>query len=353
MTSPTLAPILALSLLSVASRCRMLKSKPVPFCPARASPDSFSRTRLYLRDGKWWRLRWNSRLIGRDLQLQTEGARCEQRRDQLRVHNRTSEFHPQLRNALAHTSHLLCSQELLFAHLEANEPANLDVLPDLRRRFLDQFADGLLRLSHPRLVHQRDVLVVRLDLAGDDLLDQVIGLAALLDLLYEDALLLLDLVGRNLILVDRHRRCRRDVLGDVLNQFLERIGARDEVGLAVHFHQHAHLAVVMDVAADRALARLLADALLGLGDALGAEILDRLLHVAMVLLERSLRFHHTRAGALAQSLNILGRELLFCHCHVSYLVKTPPEFSGGVKVNLPARSRWLPLLRHLLRRLSL
>jgi hypothetical protein len=35
----------------------------------------------------------------------------------------------------------------------------------------------------------------------------------------------------------------------------------------------------------------------------------------MVLLERSLRFHHPGTGALAQSLNILGCEFLFCGHH--------------------------------------
>ena len=63
---------------------------------------------------------------------------------------------------------------------------------------------------------QRDVLVVRLDLSCDDLLDQMVGLSARLDLLDEDAALALDLVLRDLILVDRDRRRGGDVLGDVL-----------------------------------------------------------------------------------------------------------------------------------------
>src|SRR5450756_1752199 len=52
ITRPTLAPIFTMSATSVARRSRILKSKPVPFCPARASPDSLSRTRLYLRSAK-------------------------------------------------------------------------------------------------------------------------------------------------------------------------------------------------------------------------------------------------------------------------------------------------------------
>src|ERR1700681_4131749 len=82
------------------------------------------------------------------------------------------------------------ARRLVLAHLEADEPADLDVLSELRRSFLDEVADRLLRRSHPCLVHERDVLVIRLDLAGDDLLDQMIRLAALLHLLDENALLL-------------------------------------------------------------------------------------------------------------------------------------------------------------------
>ena len=43
---------------------------------------------------------------------------------------------------------------LLLAHLEADEAANLDVLADFRRRFLDQIADRLLRLADPGLVDE-------------------------------------------------------------------------------------------------------------------------------------------------------------------------------------------------------
>src|SRR3954471_24982623 len=151
ITSPTLAPILEMSLISVASRLRISKSKPVPFCPARASPDSFSNTRLYLSSGK-----------GRPVE---DGF------------------------------------SLLFAHLKANEASHLNVLPDLCRRFLDQLANGLLRLADPRLVHQGDILVVRLYLTRNNLLDKVIRLAALPYLLEEDATLLLPLPGGTLFLV--------------------------------------------------------------------------------------------------------------------------------------------------------
>src|SRR5438552_2948065 len=204
---------------------------------------------------------------------------------------------------------------LLFPHLEPNEAANLNILAYLRGCLLDQIADGLFRLADPGLVNEGDVLVISLDFAGDDLLDQVIGLATLLDLIDEDATLLLHLSGWHLVLVDSNRGSGGDMLGDVLHQLLEVVGTRHYIGLAVPFHHHANLTVVVDVAADHSFARLLPDALFGLGDPLGAEILDRLLHVAVVLLERLLGLHHPRAGALAQSLNVFRCELLFCSHH--------------------------------------
>src|SRR5687768_1501000 len=264
ITRPTAAPSFTMSLISVARRFMTSKSNPTRLSPARASPESLSRTRWYL-----------------------SFAKC-----------RPATLRP---SGTARSGEPGCARR---------------AWPKLP----DEIADGFLRLSHPRLVDEGDVLVVRLDLAWNDLLDKVIGLAALLHPLDEDPALSLDFVGGYLVLVHRNRSRRRNMLGDVLHQLLEVIGARDEVRLAVDLHHDADFAVVVDVAADDALAGLLAGALLRLGDSLGAEILDGLLHVPRVLLEGFLRFHHPGAGSLAQGLYILGCELLFghrSHCPVS------------------------------------
>src|SRR5581483_522388 len=113
-------------------------------------------------------------------------------------------------------------------------------------------------------MHERDVLVERLDFAVDDLLDQVGRLAAGLDLLLEDPALALDAVSGDAVLVDADRIRRGDVLGDLLGEIRELGVARDEVRLAVELHDHAEFAVVVDVAADEALAGDLAGPLLGL-----------------------------------------------------------------------------------------
>src|SRR5207244_12887244 len=80
ITRPTPAPILEMSLISVASRLRISKSKPVPFCPARASPDSLRRTRLYLRSG-------NDERVEVVSNCNRMGASSEQRGSRLSVHN--------------------------------------------------------------------------------------------------------------------------------------------------------------------------------------------------------------------------------------------------------------------------
>jgi hypothetical protein len=47
--------------------------------------------------------------------------------------------------------------------------------------------------------------------------------------------------GGDVFLADELRIGGGDLHGQVLHQFLEVVGARHEIGLAVHFHQHAQL----------------------------------------------------------------------------------------------------------------
>src|SRR6185437_7168360 len=107
----------------------------------------------------------------------------------------------------------------------------------------------------PLLRHENDLLVVRLDLAIDDLADQVLGLAALAHLLLVDPSLFLDRLGRNTALVDGHGCRAGDVQRELFHELLELRISRYEVGLAIHFDEYADLAVVVDVAADLSFRR--------------------------------------------------------------------------------------------------
>ena len=143
-------------------------------------------------------------------------------------------------------------------------------------------------------------------------------------------------VGGHLVAADVLRVGRRHVHRDFLHELLEALGAGHEVGLAVHFHEHADLAAHVDVAADHALRRVPAGALGGLGQAALAQHRDRLVHVAAALGEGGLAFHHARAGLLPE-----GLHLFCCDRHDSLVLRcTQIAPARGV----PGR-RGIPLAR--------
>src|SRR3954453_4395058 len=117
ITSPTDAPVSITATTSSARRLTVSKSYPMPFSPARASPESLSRTRGYFRSA-------------------TRAAS-------------------------------------LFAELITHEAADLDVLARLRRGLLHEVADRLAAVAYPFLVHEGDVLIEGLNFSLDDLLDHV------------------------------------------------------------------------------------------------------------------------------------------------------------------------------------
>ena len=113
----------------------------------------------------------------------------------------------------------------------------------------------------------------------------------------------------DLLAADPARRRGRDVRRDVARERDEVVVARDEVGLAVDLDDRADLRVVVDVGLDRPLG---GDALAAVLDALAlldAQQLDRLLDVAVGLGQRALAVHHAGARAVAQRLDVGGRDV--------------------------------------------
>src|SRR5215207_7255009 len=84
--------------------------------------------------------------------------------------------------------------------LEAGEAAQDELLADLGRVGVEQVLDRLLVVADVRLVEQDDLLVVVLELALDNLLDDLLGLA--LGLAGVDLPLLLDDVLGHLLAPD-------------------------------------------------------------------------------------------------------------------------------------------------------
>ena len=87
------------------------------------------------------------------------------------------------------------------------------------------------------------------------------------------------------------------------DELLEVVGARDEVGLAVHLDEHADLAAHVDVVADQPLGGRAAGLLGRLREPALAQERRRLLEVAVGLGQRRLALHHARAGRVAELLH--------------------------------------------------
>jgi hypothetical protein len=157
---------------------------------------------------------------------------------------------------------------------------------------------------HVGLVEEHDLAEPLLDATLGHALAHV--LALVLGLLDEDPHLGLARLGGHVGLAQVLRGGRRDVEGHVARELAEVVVAGHEVGLAVDLHEHADLAVRVDVALHDALRR---HALATLGGArlpLDPQQLDRALHVARALLERALAVHHARARALPERLDVPG-----------------------------------------------
>ena len=103
-------------------------------------------------------------------------------------------------------------------------------------------------------------------------------------------------------------------LADHLDQALELLVARDEVGLGIDFDENALLAV--GDGGDQTFSRNAAGLLRGLGEALLAQPVNRRVDVACGFSEGLLAIHHARAGFLAQILDHCRCDC--CHCRMSF-----------------------------------
>jgi hypothetical protein len=99
-------------------------------------------------------------------------------------------------------------------------------------------------------------------------------------------------------------------LGDVAHDLLEAGIAGNEVGLGVHLDDDGLAQAGID--ADEAFGSGAARLLVGLGDALLAQPVDRFLHVAVGLGQGCLAVHHARAGQFAEFFDLCCRNAHRC-----------------------------------------
>ncbi len=174
---------------------------------------------------------------------------------------------------------------------------------------LDRLGLVLVRVDVD-LLGQHDLLEPLVELAGRDLLADVLRLALGLGLLDEDAQLGVLLVLGHVVLVDvLDARGGGDVHRDVPGERDEVVVAGDEVGVAVDLDQDADLAGRVDVGLHGALGGLAVGELAELLAHLDLQRLEGLLLVAVGLGQGVLAVHHPRAGLLAQRGDVLGGEL--------------------------------------------
>src|SRR5438128_2965183 len=192
---------------STAMRLRTSGSMPYPRVPASASPESFRTMRLY---------------AGR----------------------------PPAPSAATRSARL--------ADLEAREALDHDALAGLGGGCGDEILDlGLpRRVLDERLLEQARLGKELLELAFDDLVEDLLRLLLVGHLLAVDLALLLEHVAGDVLARDVGGVARRHLHREVLHELLEGIGPRDEVTLAVDLDDHAELGAGVNVRADDPLLRL-------------------------------------------------------------------------------------------------
>src|SRR5680860_758392 len=216
-----------------------------------------------------------------------------------------------------------------IADAEVGEARHANVLAGLGGQLLAQLLDRLrvvLFGVDVGLVEQRHFPRPLGELALDDLLHDVVRFAVLARLLFEDPLLRLALLGRDLLGGDVLGRGGGDVQGDLVGENLEVLVAGDEVGLALDFDHRPDPVVGMDVGGDGALAGAATRALGGGGLTLHPKDLDRAVNIPLGLDQSGLAVHHRRPGPLPQRLDIGSGDAHFEPCS---LAASAGDFSGA------------------------
>ena len=146
-------------------------------------------------------------------------------------------------------------------------------------------ANLFVELAHPAL---------------DNLVDHLFRLALLQGAGALDLLFVLQRFLADIFLANELRIGRRNMHSDIVDQLLKVIGSRNEIGFAVHLHQHAEFAAGVNIGADGTLVRRAGRLLLGDRYAPLSQDELSLREVALGFFQGRLAIHDSRSAALAK-----------------------------------------------------
>src|ERR1700693_4795989 len=272
-TSPICTPVLTTSAISAARLLTRSGSIPKDPPPASASP-------LSLRTMRWY--------LGTDGRLTCSGGAG-------------------LRPASACAALTLWRRRLRcfldqrrLAYLEANEARDRNVLTKFCNRRFDQVADAGGVIADERLLVQADLFVELAHPPFHDLVHHFFWLAFLQGPPPLDVALFVQNLLCDVLFADELWVRGRHLHGQILHQILEIVGPGNEVGLAVHLHQHAQLRAGMDITAYDALPCSTRRLLRCRSDSVLTENDFRFRQIALGLDQGFLALHHARAGSVAE-----------------------------------------------------
>src|SRR5690349_12416948 len=166
-----------------------------------------------------------------------------------------------------------------FAGLETRKAADADVLANLSDRVVDELLDRQVRIFDKCLIVQTAHLIIRLEFAFSDFIDNVFRLSRSSCLILINFFLLVQFFGRNILAAHIKRILRRDMHRDVLHERLKVRAACCKIGFAIHFDQNAMLSAGVNIVSDHAFSGNTGGFLLGGSQALLSQDDDGAFHV--------------------------------------------------------------------------
>ncbi len=153
------------------------------------------------------------------------------------------------------------------------------------------------------MLEQADSAEKLVELSFDNFVQNVLRFA--FDLRLVNLAFRFDEIARNVATTDVKRVCRGDVQCDVFNELTKILVPGHEVGLAIHFHEHADLALQVNVRGHDAFLRRPRGFFSRAGDSFHSQNRLRFFWITAALRQSALAIHKASAGLFTELLNQL------------------------------------------------